>query len=143
MDQSFHYLLTACQGLFQRKVMTALSGTGLTVGQPKVLDFLGLHDGSVQKRIAAGCQIDPATLTGLLSRMEEKGLIERRSENGDRRSLHVYLTELGWEKQREVHRTLVQQEEELLSNLSEEQRKQLSELLLSLCGKMCDLEVLQ
>ena len=143
MDQSFHYLLMASQGLFSRKVMAELSASGLTAGQPKVLDYLGLHDGSVQKKIAAGCQIDPATLTGLLGRMEEKGLIERRSENGDRRSLHVYLTELGWEKQREVRSTLTRQEEELLSGLSEENRRQLCEGLLYLCSKMSDWETLQ
>lgn len=143
MDQSFHYLLMASQGLFSRKVMAELSASGLTAGQPKVLDYLGLHDGSVQKKIAAGCQIDPATLTGLLGRMEEKGLIERRSENGDRRSLHVYLTELGWEKQREVRSTLTRLEEELLSGLSEEKRRQLCEGLLYLCSKMSDWEALQ
>ena len=75
MDRSFHYLLMATQSLFQRSVMAELNGSGLTAGQPKVLDYLGRHDGSVQKAIAAGCQIDPATLTGLLNRMEEKCLI--------------------------------------------------------------------
>ena len=70
MDRSFHYLLMATQSLFQRSVMAELNGSGLTAGQPKVLDYLGRHDGSVQKAIAAGCQIDPATLTGLLNRME-------------------------------------------------------------------------
>ena len=96
MDTSFHYLLMTAQGLFQRKVMAQLSEAGLTAGQPKVLDYLGLHNGSVQKAIAAGCQIDPATLTGILNRMEEKGLIYRQTENGNRRSLHVYLTDEGW-----------------------------------------------
>ena len=95
MDRSFHYLLMATQSLFQRSVMAELNGSGLTAGQPKVLDYLGRHDGSVQKAIAAGCQIDPATLTGLLNRMEEKGLIRRCNEDGTRQSLHVYLTEQG------------------------------------------------
>ena len=102
MDTSFHYLLLAAQGMFQRRILARLAGSGLTAGQPKVLNYLGLHNGSVQKNIALGCQIDPATLTGLLGRMEEKGLVERRAEGGDRRALHVYLTDFGWEKQREV-----------------------------------------
>ena len=50
---------------------------GLTVGQPKALNYLGLHNGNVQKNIATGCQIDSATLTRILNRMEEKGLIKR------------------------------------------------------------------
>lgn len=143
MDRSFHYLLMATQGLFQRQVMAELAGAGLTAGQPKVLDYLGLHDGSVQKDIALGCQIDPATLTGLLNRMEEKGLIQRRTEDGNRRSLHVYLTQLGWEKQREVRRTLEQLEQRVLSGLDEKQRAYLLEGLLRVCKELIDVEVLQ
>lgn len=143
MDRSFHYLLMATQSLFQRSVMTELNGSGLTAGQPKVLDYLGRHDGSVQKAIAAGCQIDPATLTGLLNRMEEKGLIRRCNEDGNRRSLHVYLTEQGWAKQREVRQTMERQSEIVQAGLSEEQRAQLLDCLYKVCANMTDMEGLQ
>lgn len=143
MDRSFHYLLMATQSLFQRSVMAELSGSGLTAGQPKVLDYLGRHDGSVQKAIAAGCQIDPATLTGLLNRMEEKGLIRRCNEDGNRRSLHVYLTEQGWAKQREVRQTMERQSEVVQAGLSEEQRAQLLDCLYKVCANMTDMEGLQ
>lgn len=143
MDYSFHYLLMAAQALFQRSVMSELNGSGLTAGQPKVLDYLGLHDGSVQKSIAAGCQIDPATLTGLLNRMEEKGLIRRCNEQGDRRSLHVYLTDQGREKQQEVRQTLERQTQMVLAKLDETQRAQLLDSLFQICSSMADMESLQ
>lgn len=144
MDESFHYLLMAAQGMFQRAVMAELSKAGLTAGQPKVLDYLGLHDGSIQKHIAAGCQIDPATLTGVLGRMEEKGLIERRSLNGDRRSLYVYLTAEGWEKQKLVRSVLERLEEEVLSGLTPDRRAALTAGLLDVCLALAeDREVLQ
>lgn len=143
MDYSFHYLLMAAQALFQRSVMAELNGSGLTAGQPKVLDYLGLHDGSVQKSIAAGCQIDPATLTGLLNRMEEKGLIRRCNEQGDRRSLHVYLTDQGREKQQEVRQTLERQTQMVLAKLDETQRAQLLDSLFQICSSMADMESLQ
>ena len=143
MDYSFHYLLMAAQALFQRSVMAELNGSVLTAGQPKVLDYLGLHDGSVQKSIAAGCQIDPATLTGLLNRMEEKGLIRRCNEQGDRRSLHVYLTDQGREKQREVRQTLERQTQTVLAKLDETQRAQLLDSLFQICSSMADMEGLQ
>ena len=143
MDRSFRYLLMATQSLFQRSVMAELNGSGLTAGQPKVLDYLGRHDGSVQKAIAAGCQIDPATLTGLLNRMEEKGLIRRCNEDGNRRSLHVYLTEQGWAKQREVRQTMERQSEVVQAGLSEEQRAQLLDCLYKVCANMTDMEGLQ
>ena len=143
MDRSFHYLLMATQSLFQRSVMAELNGSGLTAGQPKVLAHLGRHDGSVQKAIAAGCQIDPATLTGPLNRMEEKGLIRRCNEDGNRRSLHVYLTEQGWAKQREVRQTMERQSEVVQAGLSEEQRAQLLDCLYKVCANMTDMEGLQ
>ena len=143
MDRSFYYLLMATQSLFHRSVMAELNGSGLTAGQPKVLDYLGRHDGSVQKAIAAGCQIDPATLTGLLNRMEEKGLIRRCNEDGNRRSLHVYLTEQGWAKQREVRQTMERQSEVVQAGLSEEQRAQLLDCLYKVCANMTDMEGLQ
>lgn len=143
MDTSFHYLLMAAQGLFQRKVMAQLSEAGLTAGQPKVLDYLGLHNGSVQKSIAAGCQIDPATLTGILNRMEEKGLIHRQTENGNRRSLHVYLTDEGWEKQKLVRQTLETLTRDVLSDMTAEEQVALLDGLKKLCEKMCNTEGLQ
>lgn len=143
MDTSFHYLLMASQALFQRKVMAHLTDCGLTAGQPKVLDYLGLHNGSVQKAIAAGCQIEPATLTGILNRMEEKRLIYRQMENGDRRSLHVYLTEEGKEKQKLVRETLEGLTREILSEISPEEQQVLLECLVKICSKMIDAEVLQ
>ena len=143
MDRSFHYLLMATQSLFQRSVMAELNGSALTAGQSKVLDYLARHDGSVQKAIAAGCQIDPATLTGLLNRMEEKGLIRRCNEDGNRRSLHVYLTEQGWAKQREVRQTMERQSEVVQAGLSEEQRAQLLDCLYKVCANMTDMEGLQ
>ena len=57
MDKSFHYMIMVNQSLFQKKVLDALSPYKLTAGQPKVLDYLGKHNGCIQKSIATGCQI--------------------------------------------------------------------------------------
>lgn len=105
MDKSFHYMIMVNQSLFQKKVLDALSPYKLTAGQPKVLDFLGKHNGCIQKSIATGCQIEPATLTGILSRMEEKKLIIRQTKDGNKRSLYVYLTDEGKRLQEIVNDT--------------------------------------
>lgn len=95
MNNSLHYLIMANQMLVQRRLLDQLKNTGLTIGQPKVLDYLKEHDGSSQKDIAKGCFLEAGSLTSILNRMEEKGLIERRMLNGNRRTLHVFLTERG------------------------------------------------
>ena len=53
MDASFHYLSMINHMTVQKKLMEQLKDTGLTLGQPKVLDYLKDHDGVSQKEIAA------------------------------------------------------------------------------------------
>lgn len=92
MSESFHYLVMAQHSLFQKELLSMLRDTGLSIGQPKVLDYLRDHDGASQKDIAKGCHIEPGTLTTLLNRMEDSGLVERRMLHGNRRSFFVFLT---------------------------------------------------
>jgi len=47
------------------------------------------------RKIAERLYLDSSTITGLLDRMEQKGLIEKRSDPNDRRALQVVLTEAG------------------------------------------------
>ena len=55
MDESLHYLIMANQMLVQKSLLENTKKIGLTIGQPKVLDYLKDHDGSSQKDIAQGC----------------------------------------------------------------------------------------
>jgi len=143
MEQSLHYLLMISHTLFQKRVFAQFAQKGLTAGQPKILDYLGKHNGCVQKNIAEGCQIEPATLTGILNRMEEKGLLQRRMENGNRRSFNIYLTELGWQKQKEITAIFEQQEKQVLSYLTMQEQQILQVALKKLCCGMIDTEALQ
>ena len=94
---TLHYLLMANQSKLRKLLMQRLSDTGLTIGQPKVLDYLGDHDGASQTEIAAACYIEPASLTSALNGMEAKGLVERRRLDGNRRSYYIFLTDTGKE----------------------------------------------
>lgn len=119
MSHPFHYLIMAEQSLFQKELLARLKDTGLTIGQPKILDYLKDHDGSGQKDIAGGCHIEPGTLTTLLNRMEDAGLVERRTLNGNRRSLYVFLTEKGKDQVKLVTEAFSSMEEEAFRGMSE------------------------
>ena len=43
MDDSLHYLIMANQMLVQKALLYKLKDTGLTIGQPKILDYLSRH----------------------------------------------------------------------------------------------------
>ena len=108
MDESLHYLIMANQMLVQKALMERIKDTGLTIGQPKILDYLKTHDGSSQKEIAQACFLEAGSLTTILNKMEEKGLIERRILNGNRRTFHIFMTEEGEEKQKLIDKNFQQ-----------------------------------
>lgn len=123
MPPSFHYLLMANQALFHKKLLAGLRETGLTLGQPKVLDYLGAHDGSSQKEIASACHIEPASLTSILNRMEERGMVERRMLHGNRRTSYIFLTDLGRTLQGCVQDMFDTLEADLFQGISPEDRR--------------------
>ena len=96
MSESLHYLLMTDHLMVQKSLITSVKDTGLTSGQPKVLDYLKNHDGAVQKDIAINCHIEPASLTTILNGMENKGYITRNICTQNRKYLNVHLTKLGW-----------------------------------------------
>ena len=49
MPYSFHYLIMAEHSTFQKELLSRLRDTGLTIGQPKILDYLQDHNGISQK----------------------------------------------------------------------------------------------
>lgn len=130
MSHSFHYLIMEEHSIFQKELLNRLKDTGLTIGQPKVLDYLKDHDGAGQKEIARGCHIEPGTLTTILNRMEDAGLVERRMLNGNRRSLYVFLTGKGKEQLKLVTEAFSGMEEEAFRGISKTERELFMDLML-------------
>ncbi len=136
MDRSFHYLTMANQMLIQKLLLERIKHTGLTLGQPKVLDFLKDHDGASQKDIAAGCLIEAGSLTSILNRMEERGLIERRILNGNRRTFHIFLTEDGRKGQKIVEEGFKDIENLAFQDISKEEMEAFMKTYESICKNL-------
>jgi len=60
-----------------------------------VLGFLSDEDRITSSELGKRTELDSATLTGIIDRLEAAGLIGRRDNPADRRSIQVYLTERG------------------------------------------------
>ena len=129
MKESLHYLLMANHFMIQKALVTSVKDTGLTSGQPNVLDYLMNLNGAVQKDIAAGCHIEPASLTAILNGMETKGLIERRLCPDNHRFYNVYLTETGRLYVGRLENEFDTIESYALQNFSEADKEQLIENL--------------
>jgi DNA-binding MarR family transcriptional regulator len=72
-----------------------LSASGLTAPQAKVIFCLGDTDGLPCSEITEQTLITKGTLTGVIDRLEEKGLVQRWSDGDDGRKIIVDLTRLG------------------------------------------------
>ena len=139
-ESSYHYLLMSNHLSLQKKIMAVLKPLGLSTGQPKVLDHLRYHNGASQKDIAHACHIEPASLTSILNRMEEKGLIERKMLNGNRRTFHIFMTESGKKNQKLVEETFEKIEETALNNVSEEEQKAFMEIFLRIYRNLAEIK---
>ena len=67
----------------------------LTVSQADVLFTLGNQLPMSFKEIGTNTLITKGTLTGVVARLEKRGLVQRQFSSKDRRSIHVALTEAG------------------------------------------------
>ncbi len=69
--------------------------TELTVSQADVIFTLGNTPGMTFKEIGEQTLITKGTLTGVIDRLEEKGLVSRKADIDDRRCMRVILTARG------------------------------------------------
>jgi len=84
---------------------------GTSRSQWWVLAFLSRDDGSPQTNLADELDVGKVALGGLVDRLEEAGMVERRADPIDRRVKRVFLTKEG--------RRLVSQNKELDKRVNE------------------------
>lgn len=139
MSESLHYLLMTNHLMVQKSLITSVKDTGLTSGQPKVLDYLKNHDGAVQKDIAINCHIEPASLTTILNGMENKGYITRNICTQNRKYLNVHLTKLGWKYVERLEKEFAKIENLALKTFTDTEKEQLIFLLEKLYDNLSEI----
>jgi DNA-binding MarR family transcriptional regulator len=70
---------------------------GVTGPQRLVIRIVGKQPGISAKEIAAILHVDKSTLSGVLQRLETRGLVERAAHPGDARRARLTLTDKGRE----------------------------------------------
>lgn len=109
-----------------------LSQVGLHPGQEALLMELWDHDGRTQADLAASLGVEPPTVTKMLQRMEQGGLVDRRPDPTDRRAIRVHLSAKGKRLKGKVDALWVELQERTVAGLSERQQATLRSLLTSL-----------
>lgn len=130
------YLLSDTARLLRRAFDARVSQLGMTSTQARLLLILTRHEGENQAAYAERLEVEPITLTRLIDRMVEGGLIERRPDPADRRAWRIHLTESSRRKIDEVRACLVGLEDEVLGGLDTARLGALSDLLSTIRGNI-------
>lgn len=126
---SIGYRIKLLSQLTSRKFQERLEPFGLTPFHWLVLCCLWQEDGLPTSSIGDKLQQVGGTLTGVLDRMEERGLVYRERDSRDRRIWRIWLTQAGRELQDILPPIALEIREEAMQGISPADRQHFSDVL--------------
>jgi DNA-binding MarR family transcriptional regulator len=96
-------------------------------GQPKLLSLIKANEGITQKELSKMNFVKPATITGMLNKLEANHYLYRVPDEADKRIMRVYLTPEGRSLAEKSEMFMASLVEQLFDGFSDEE---LSSLLL-------------
>ena len=125
-------LLADCLQSYERLSGQYVRQSGLTHAQFDIIATLGNTPGMSYKELGDKTLITKGTLTGVIERLEQKGLVERQRNDCDKRSFFVKLTGEGEQVFRDVFPEVISQSGKVFAHYTEDDftalEKTLSEL---------------
>ncbi|MBU2539229.1 MAG: MarR family transcriptional regulator [Proteobacteria bacterium] len=113
-----------------------VKNSGLSTPQMHTIEIVG-HSGSLRmKDLAKKMGVTTGTLTVMIDRLEQQGLLKRTPHETDRRSYLIALTEKGQKLFVEHHQYHLHLTEEITATLSKEEQAQFSTVLEKIIGQM-------
>jgi MarR family transcriptional regulator, organic hydroperoxide resistance regulator len=95
-DRRLFFLINRAQHAVLRLVdRRCAAELGVSSTQVGALFYLAKHDGCLHKELAAALGQNASAVTGLVGRMMEAGLLERRADATDGRATHLHLSARG------------------------------------------------
>ncbi len=126
---SLGYRIKLLSQVMGRKFQERLEPFGLTTFHWVVLCCLWEDDGLATSSIGERLQQVGGTLTGVLDRMEERGLVRRERDTRDRRIWRIWLTEAGKQLEEVLPPIAVEIREEAMAGMAVPDRELFSILI--------------
>ena len=123
------YLLKHAQLRLAELTASAMAPFGVTGRQCAVLLAIDSQAPLSQQQVAHRLGVDRTTMVALIDELENKGLVQRRQDSGDRRKNVVALTHAGRTTLRRASRAGDEAERRLLGSLSDDEAAKLKEAL--------------
>ena len=139
LDRNLGFLLHDVARLMRKRFEQNARELGLTRSQCQVLAHLARHDGIQQGALAEILEVEPITLTRILDRLEQAGLVERLAHPKDRRIRLLRLTEAAHPLLAEIFAIGALTRGEAMEGVADEDRDRLfdvlSQMKVNLIGK--------
>lgn len=114
------YALRRASNAMMAAFAQALEPTGLRASEATALTLINANPGIAQSRLCAALDIQSANMTPMLTRLEQRGLVERKPVDG--RTNGLYLTEKGADLANQVQLIIDAHETALVARIPEEHR---------------------
>jgi len=134
IEDDIRILLDKLCSKTRRNYSESLRQYKLHVGQEHALFQLWLEEGMTQLELSQRMGCEPPTITNMIKKLEEYGLLYRKRDPEDGRVSRVYLTSEGRALQEPVQELWRMQQEKMLEDILPEERL----LLRRLMQKMLD-----
>ena len=128
-ERNIGFLLHDVARLMRKRFEQNARELGLTRSQCQVLAHLARNEGIQQGALAEILEVEPITLTRILDRLEEAGLVERRAHPTDRRIRLLSLTPAAHPLLDEIFAIGALTRSEAMDGIAEEDRDRLFEIL--------------
>ena len=129
---NYHYghLLRILHWCTDQAMTGALETMELTAAQGHIMGYLAHRKlPPCPRDVESEFQLSHPTVSGILSRLEQKGFIELRTDPDDRRCKRIYVLEKGRQCHDLMHSTIVSNERRIVEGFTREEREQFAALL--------------
>ena len=125
-------LLAECMQLFEKSSSRLVRSLGYTDAQFDIIATLGNTKGMSCKELGEKTLITKGTLTGVLDRLEQKGLIQRERGDDDKRQLFIQLTAQGEQVFEKIFPLMIQKGSQRFHDYQENDFEALEQQLIKL-----------
>jgi MarR family transcriptional regulator, lower aerobic nicotinate degradation pathway regulator len=132
------FLLSYLGEKSRRRFLELLEPHGFHPREFGLMTVVMNRPGATQQELAGLARIDPSSMVAVLDGLEERGIVERRIDAGDRRRRAVHLTPEGRRQWKALQREAQKMAGLFLEPLSAEERATLNDLLRKLAGLDAD-----
>lgn len=114
----------------EQKITAALEEIGLTAAQGQLMGYL-IHSEKppCPRDVENAFHLSHPTVSGLLSRLEQKGFLQLQTDPADRRCKRIHLLPRASQLDQRIHQIIAENELEMVQDFSQEEREQFSRLL--------------